>query len=184
WMSSEQYAVTAQPPEALRSQIHSIRYTLFNIDDPMLRRMLQSLLVDRFHLKFHQDSKTGEVYLLERNAKPLALHAAKIPAGASESVPFGSIGFAGGKWSLFDTTMPQLARYASSFILHAPVVDRTELTGVFDFRGAQPDLEPQYSGDQSTSFKAFLAQSGLKLERSKGEFQTFVIDEATRPSEN
>ncbi|HEX3876310.1 MAG TPA: TIGR03435 family protein, partial [Bryobacteraceae bacterium] len=47
WMSSEQYAVTAQPPEALRSQIHSIRYTLFNIDDPMLRRMLQSLLVDR-----------------------------------------------------------------------------------------------------------------------------------------
>jgi uncharacterized protein (TIGR03435 family) len=183
WVSKDIYFVEAMPPDALRSSIKSIRHTLFGIDDPLLRQMLQALLVDRFQLKFHQETKTGDVYLLKRNERPLALNPAKIPAGATEGNAFGSIGYAGGKWGIFATTMPELARFASA-ILNAPVLDRTELTGSFDFRQPQPDLEPQYDGDQTSTFKAFLSQAGIKWERTKGTVETLVIDHAVPPAPN
>jgi uncharacterized protein (TIGR03435 family) len=184
WVSKDTYFVEANPPDAVRPRIKSFRYTLFAIDDPLLRQMLQALLIDRFQLKFHSETKTGDVYLLKRNEKPLALNPAKIPVGASESTSFGSIGYVDGKWGIFATTMAQLSRFASSMILHAPVHDRTELTGSFDYRQRQPDLDPQYDGDQSYSFKAFLSEAGFKLERSKGPVEMLVIDYAARPTPN
>jgi uncharacterized protein (TIGR03435 family) len=184
WVSKDTYFVEANSPEALRSHIKSLRYTLFGIDDPLLRQMLQALLIDRFQLKFHREIKMGDVYLLKRNEKPLALNPAEIPAGASESKSFGSIGYVDGKWSIFATTIPQLARFASGMILHAPVQDHTGLTGSFDYRQRQPDLEPQYDADQSRSFKVFLSGAGFTLERSKGPVEEFVIDYAGRPTPN
>ena len=80
--------------------------------------------------------------------------------------------------------MSQLARFASSNILHARVQDQTGLTGSFDYRQRQPDLEPQYGADQSQSFKAFLSEAGFKLERSKGPVEALVIDYAARPTPN
>jgi uncharacterized protein (TIGR03435 family) len=182
WTDKEIYFVTAKPPAALASSIESIRYTNFGIDDPVLRQMLQALLIDRFQLKAHRDVKTGDVYLLKRNDKPLALKAAEVPGGAAESKSFGSIGYVNGRWSLFATTMPQLAKFAAGPILHAPVLDRTELEGGFDFRQLQPDLEPRYGGDQSDSFRDFLSQAGLKLERSRGPVESLVIDSAAHPA--
>jgi uncharacterized protein (TIGR03435 family) len=184
WVSKDTYSIEANPPDARRSHIKSFRYTVFGIDDPLLRRMLQALLIDRFQLKFHREIKTGDVYLLKRNDKPMALNPAEIPASESESSSFGSIGYANGKWSIFATTMSQLARFASGMILHAPVQDQTGLTGSFDYRQRQPDLEPQYDGDQSRSFKAFLSGAGFTLERSKGPVEQFVIDFAARPTPN
>jgi uncharacterized protein (TIGR03435 family) len=184
WVSKDTYFVEANPPDALRSHIKSFRYTLFGIDDPLIREMLQALLIDRFQLKFHRAIKAGDVYLLKRNEKPLPLNPANIPAGASESNSFGSIGYVDGKWSIFATTMSQLARFASGTVLRAPVQDQTGLTGSFDYRQRQPDLEPQYDSDPSHSFKAFLAGAGLTLERSKGQVEEFVIDYAGRPTPN
>lgn len=60
------------------------------IDDPVLRQMLQALLIDRFQLKVHRESGSGDVYLLKRNDKPLALKPAKIEEGATESKPLAS----------------------------------------------------------------------------------------------
>jgi len=184
WVSKDTYFIEANPPDALRSSIKSLRHTLFGIDDPLLRQMLQALLIERFHLKFHRETKTGDVYLLKRNERPLALNPAKIPAGALESNSFGSIGYVDGRWSIFATTMSQLAKFASSMMLHAPVQDQTGLTGSFDYRQPQPDLEPQYDADQSHSFKAFLSVAGFKLERSRGPIEEFVIDFAARPTAN
>ncbi len=97
---------------------------------------------------------------------------------------FGSVGYVGGKWSVFATTMPQLAKFASDFILHVPVLDRTDLAGSFDYKQPQPDLEPNYSGDQSASFRSYLSELGLKLERSQGPIESFVIDHAAKPTPN
>ena len=184
WVSNDIYFVEAKPPETLRTSIKTLRYTLFGIDDPILRQMLQALLIDRFQLKFHREIKTLDIYLLKRGEKELALNPARIPVGASESNLFGSVGYAGGEWSIFSTTMPQLARFASTNILHALVLDQTALSGSFDYRQRQPDLDPQYSGDQTSSFKGFLSAAGLKLERSKGPVEMFVIDNAARATPN
>jgi len=48
--------------------------------------MLQALLIDRFQLKFHRETKTGDVYLLEQSGKPLALHL--------------NIGYVGAEWNI------------------------------------------------------------------------------------
>ena len=79
--------------------------------------------------------------------------------------------------------MPQLAKFAADNILHAPVLDRTELSGSFDYKQPQPDAEPNYS-DNSDSFLRFIPELGLKLERGKGPVEIFVIDHAAKPSPN
>lgn len=182
------YDVEATPPEALRSSIKDLRYTLFGIEDAHLREMLQSLLIDRFQLKFHRETKTGDVYLLVQSGKTLRLRPSDAPSEVADPSAdlgaFGSIGYAGGQWNIFATSMPQLAKFASGFVLHAPVLDRTELSGSFDYRQRVPDLEPKYSGDQSDSFLSYLAELGLKLERSRGPVEMLVIDHASKPSPN
>jgi len=172
----------------MQPNIKDLRHTLFGIEDEHLREMLQALLIDRFQLKFHRETKTGDVYLLERSGATLRLHPEEIPAaGADSSADHrlqGSIGYAGGQWNISATSMPQLAKFASDFVLHVPVSDRTEISGWFYYRQREPDLEPVYSGDQSDSFLSYLREIGLKLTRAKGPVVTFVIDHAEKPSPN
>src|SRR6185503_12404742 len=70
WTGTDIYKVEAKPTEA---SIKNLRYTVFGIDDEHLREMLQALLIDRFQLRFHRETKTGDVYLLERSGKTLRL---------------------------------------------------------------------------------------------------------------
>src|SRR5882762_8699443 len=74
WTEKDNYNVEAKPGGNLRSSIKDLRHTLFGIEDEHLRQMLQALLIDRFQLKFHRETKTGDVYLLGRNGKTLGLH--------------------------------------------------------------------------------------------------------------
>ena len=187
WTEKDAYDVEAKPAERLRSSIRDLRYTVSGIEDEHLRQMLQALLVDRFHLKFHRKTKTGDVYLLVRNGKTLGLRPVEIPSvGADLSADrssFGNIGYVEGRWGIRATAMPQLAKFASDNILHAPVRDRTELSGSFDYKQRLPDSEPNYS-DNTDSFLRLIPELGLKLERSKGSVEIFVIDHAAKPSPN
>lgn len=79
--------------------------------------------------------------------------------------------------------MPQLAQFASGIYLHKPVIDRTELMGVFDYRSPPEDAET-HRADQTGSFLSMVRDIGLKLESAKGEVETFVIDSAVQPSGN
>ncbi len=49
------------------------RHANFEIGDERIREMMQAMLADRFHLKFHRETATGTVSLLERSGKPLLL---------------------------------------------------------------------------------------------------------------
>ena len=77
-----------------------------------------------------------------------------------------------------------------------PVVDQTGLEGRFDFilelpAGTislfpkPPDLDGPSPDPKGTPFlNAVREQLGLKLERSKGEVRTLIIDHVEKPSEN
>ncbi|SPE40583.1 Peptidase M56, BlaR1 (modular protein) [Candidatus Sulfopaludibacter sp. SbA3] len=187
WTEKENYDIEAKPPESLQSSIKSLRYSWYEIRDKQLRAMLQSLLISRFQLQFHHETRTGDVYLLEQSGKTLRLHPVEIPSAADDpesSRGFESVGYAGGQWDITDAGMPYLAKFASSFIFHVPILDRTGLTGQYHYRQAVPDAEPKYGGDQSDSFRSFLAEMGLKMERTKGPVETIVIDHAATPSPN
>jgi uncharacterized protein (TIGR03435 family) len=184
WVAKDNFDVEAKPSDAALSTIKSLRYTWYGIQDEQLRQMLQALLIDRFQLQFHRETKTGDVYLLEQSGKALRLHSTEFPMGGADPEGYGNMGYVEAKWSIFAYSMPQLAKFASDFILHVPVLDRTELSGSFDYMQPQPDLEPAYGGDQSVSFRGFLSEVGLKLERDKAPVEYFVIDNAARPSPN
>lgn len=187
WTEKEQYDIEAKPPENLRSSIRSLRYSWYEIRDKQLRAMLQSLLISRFQLQIHRKTATGDVYLLEQSGKTLRLHPVEVPPAADDpesSRGFESVGYGGGQWDITDAGMPYLAKFASSFIFHVPVLDKTGLTGLYHYRQAVPDAEPKYGGDQLDSFLNFLAEIGLKMERTKGPVETLVIDHAATPSPN
>lgn len=195
WVEKVLYNVVAKPP-ATSGKPYDLRHSLFGIEDPRLRAMVQTLLAERFALKVHEETKTGRVYLLELSGKPLQLKAAAKakpvkqddgpdaePSAGLDAGAFSSIGWAGGSWGIFDTTMPQLAKFAGDFYVHRPILDRTGLTGAFDYRSATED-NTAFWQDQTGSFLRMLGDAGLKLTPAEGPVETLVIDRAAAPSPN
>jgi uncharacterized protein (TIGR03435 family) len=184
WMGKDIYDVEAKPSP--QSGTYSVRHTRYGIGDERVRLMLQTLLTERFHLKIHRETKTGPVFLLERSDKSLLPR----PTKYTEDQPvFGAAGFSGeiehvgGHWFLFDTSMPQLAKFAADYVLHKPVIDQTGLKGSFDYR----DTDWQTDQDNTNiegSFTVFIRDIGLKLTSAKGPVETFVIEHAEKPSAN
>jgi uncharacterized protein (TIGR03435 family) len=184
WMEDNSYNVVAKPPDTIPASSFDTRHTWFTLADPRLREMLQSLLMERFQLKVHRSTQMGKVYFLQRTAKPLALVSNKNSSAAAAS-PYGNTGTIGytDQWVLSNTTMAELATFASSYILHRPVLDHTGLTGTFDYRTPREDrdLSPI---DQNSSFVEMLNQAGLKLESGRGEVEMLTIDHAALPTPN
>ena len=87
WIDKNLYAVEAKPPENSQPSITNLRHTWFDIEDVRLREMLQALLIDRFQLRFHRETKTGQIYLLEKSGKTLRLRQPEVPSNAP--IPFG-----------------------------------------------------------------------------------------------
>ena len=184
WMGKDVYDVEAKPPA--QSGTYSLRHTRDGIGDERVRLMLQTLLTERFQLKVHRETKTGPVYLLERSGKASLLR----PTKYTENQPaVGAPGFsgevehAGGHWFLFNVSLPQLAKFASDYVLHKPVIDQTGLEGWFDYRDPDAKVD-QDNGDFEGSFTVFIRDIGLKLTSAKGPVETFVIEHAERPSAN
>jgi uncharacterized protein (TIGR03435 family) len=86
-------------------------------------------------------------------------------------------------------SMAQLAvtlsdvRLNGQAILDRPVLDRTGLTGVYDFTLEwTPDSTADGAGP--SLFTAVEEQLGLKLEVKKAPVEFFAIEQASKPSEN
>ncbi len=174
------YDLEAKPPQDSPPIPYDLRYTWWRIEDPRLRQMLQALLIDRFHLKLDSHPGTGSVYLLEASTKTPLLH---LLAPETTQRHSGEVDHAGDQWFLFNTSMPQLAKFISDVVLRVPVLDHTGLAGSFDARWTETLTDPQ-SFTGMDSFPFFLKSLGLNLTRSTGPVQTFVINHAELPTSN
>ncbi len=172
------------------------------------RLMLQALLADRFRLAAHQTWKEGPAYALvvAKNGPKLAVAKDVVDNPDSQSSnnrpPKGTgIGVGRGQISGHATGLTLLANVLSSHV-GRPVIDKTGLTGLYDFAlhwnpdesaapvpsgtvdGAEkPDTSTQDSSGPSI-FTAIQEQLGLKLEPIKAPVEVLVIDHIERPSEN
>ena len=70
-----------------------------------------------------------------------------------------------------------------------PIIDKTGLNGLFDFRlefspNALEVNAPELQQAHPSLFSALQEQLGLKLESAKGPVEVLVIDSVSKPSEN
>jgi bla regulator protein blaR1 len=191
-----------------------------NPSKDQMRLMMQSLLASRFKLKMHFETRTESVLALVvvKRGKPgprLRLHAEGLPCDAkwtpppdllSPSVPPGgflpSCGWVGLRPAPNGTflagsrniTMEQIAQYMPSWQnIGRPVVDRTGLSGRYDFSlYSMPErndplassTDAQLNTGAPTFLEALKEQLGLELRSTKAPIQVLVIDHVERPSAN
>jgi uncharacterized protein (TIGR03435 family) len=146
------------------------------------RRMLQTLLADRFQLKVHHMQKDLPAYNLVVAKSGLKLKHSS-PDAKFSMVTKGNIHMTG-------TNVP-VATLLTYIELYAgrPVFDRIGLAGNcdFDIQWVPDNLAagPDTSAPSGPSlFTALQEQLGLKLEPGMAPFDTVVIDHVERPSEN
>jgi uncharacterized protein (TIGR03435 family) len=151
-----------------------------------LQEMFQSLLADRFQLRFHRETKEAAAYVLsvEKSGSKLKISDATDPS----DMPVKS-GDRPGERIGTGVSMSYLCWYFS-FTFDAPLVNQTGLDGLYDFT-LKPLLQPQEAQGADTLDRrnadlvtALREQLGLKLEYRKAPVEFFVIDHAERPSEN
>jgi bla regulator protein BlaR1 len=164
----------------------------------MLRTMLQSMLADRLKLVVHRETKIGAVYSLVRGRGGLKFKETDPNDTHPGSYPFPgggrlSMELRGGEMTIhyFDISMAQLASLWSDQE-GRPVEDSTGLTSKYDItirkpaHPAEPSAGPQDSStsESEPSIFSLAEELGLKLEPSKEQIETLVIDHVERPSEN
>jgi bla regulator protein BlaR1 len=190
-VASERYDIVTNIPEGTTKE-------QFNI-------MLGNLLRDRFHLRFHMESKSVSVYALrvgkdgpkfkespaKREENNGGLDAQGFPILPPDRE--GMFGMpANGEMHLTVQGVP-MAEYASSLDSRAgrPVIDETGLKGKYDFKihfefaGRPAGAAPVSADPHPTIFDALEAQLGLKLESSTSTFPRLIVDSIDRePTEN
>jgi uncharacterized protein (TIGR03435 family) len=146
--------------------------------EAQLHEMLQTLLAERFQLKFHRESREMPGFAMVLGKNGHKLREAKGDevvlsfGGAAKPDPRGPVSLKLRKYS-----MPQLAALLSQ-IGPGPMIDKTGLTGAYDF-----DLMWDESSGPSL-FTALQEQLGLKLEPQKVPVSFFLFDSAQMPGEN
>jgi uncharacterized protein (TIGR03435 family) len=145
--------------------------------------MQQPILTDRFQLKFHRERKVLPIYeLVVMKAGPKFKEATPIELKGDQGVSVHNR-------NLVATGIP-ISRLADqlSAQLERVVVDKTGLAAKYNFQLSwSPDDAGPTSSDVAASpdiFTALEEQLGLKLQPSKEEMDTFVIDHVEYPSEN
>jgi uncharacterized protein (TIGR03435 family) len=180
WIDEDRYDLEARPPASSKSSKANPPFSKLPPNDEQ-RQMLQTLLADRFQLKYHVETKEGLVYLLVKAKKELKLQSAKNKddypwaGSAGGGVPFAH-GIRGENIS-----MAQLATRLSGPLGHL-VLDQTGIEGSFDFMVEYASDDP--NSDVIASILTSIQALGLKLESSKGPVETIVIDHAEKPSAN
>jgi bla regulator protein BlaR1 len=196
WINTEFYNVEAKMDGPTAEALRKLRPDRLKL---ARQKMLQSLLEERFGLKVHRGTKDGPVYLLEIAKGGSKLHESKPDDdhGVINADGAATQGYA-------QKTSTGIIAYALSTLRFAtllsqevkrPVVDKTGLTGTYDFTldwDRDLAVSVPHDGDESggapdpggASIFTAVQQLGLKLEPGKGPVEIIVIDHAERPSGN
>jgi uncharacterized protein (TIGR03435 family) len=181
------------------------------LDRPDVRRdMLRALLIDRFRMSAHTETRQQPIYTLvvAQPARPLPerLHVSTFDCAAlgdairrgqkpvarvvtPDATPDCSISTPPGKLDMGTQPMRQFAAILSD-IVQRPVIDRTGLTGNYSASITYtPDNSRVGGADQPATdpnaasiFTALQEQLGLRLESTRGPIDVLVIDHIEKPT--
>jgi uncharacterized protein (TIGR03435 family) len=189
WGESDRYAISAIPPES--SESAKIQYrTIYPSKEQ--QQMLQSLLIERFHLKFHREVTKEQAYFVFLKKKPdvMKLQPPKDEHGPSHvglSVDNTATGSTPFSLVARNSTMSFFAREVSGFT-KLNVIDRTGLAGSYDFRVPCYYHQEESGKETGSEFGAAvftgLREFGFDIKSVKMPIEHIVIDHLDRPSEN
>ena len=196
WVGTERFDVMARPEHAVAESLEDVAKMTDGqrktVRDQMAER-LRALLADRFQLVVHKETKEQPIYALVMSKSGAKLKEAKVVEGARQGMSMNR-----GRLEAMAAPMEMLGATLSN-VTGRPVVDKTGLTGKYDFvlewtPDAGADARAQGFGDGinepapapggPTIFTALQEQLGLRLESQKGPVQNIVIDRVEKPSEN
>jgi uncharacterized protein (TIGR03435 family) len=172
WLDTDRYNIEANPADPLRPTAD---------DRQRLGLMVQSLLADRFGLKVHRETREERVYFLTVAKNGTTLRRMGDDLDQQTSMHDS-------KGHLFATkiNMPILGRNLAG-IVGVPVIDRTDLMGVYDIQlewNADDNAQAPDATSAPSLFTAVQEQLGLKLESGRGPVEILVVDAAEKASAN
>lgn len=213
WLENQKFDIVAKiPPASSPEQVN---------------RMLQNLLIERFALKFHHETREFRGFELvvakggvkmQESGEPTGPHAAPEPPANGKGpavmvmskdkdglpqLPPGrkgalmmSMGSDHTRRTARLQVMTEIAQFCES-VLNVPVIDRTGLTGTYDYNldfstgghiesAADGSSIPSSSPDVGAPpLVVAIGRLGLKLEKKKFPIDVIVIDQVTKtPIEN
>ncbi|MDP9050464.1 MAG: TIGR03435 family protein [Acidobacteriota bacterium] len=196
WAKSDQYDLQAKVADSDVAAYH-------NLNDAQRKLMLQALLTESFKMQIHSETKEIESYALVVGKGGPRIKEVK-PGDANPDAPkkpdgtpvLGPVLFSASPDQIIGQEVP-LSMLARAITAPAgrPVVDKTALTGIYDFtlkwaaerRSAAPSAEGTADASDTSGPSIFTAveeQLGLKLEPQKETVPILRIDHAERPSPN
>jgi uncharacterized protein (TIGR03435 family) len=194
WVRSERYDIEAKVPEADLAEWHKT-----NAQPAMLHAMLRAMLVERFMLTLHRESKESPVYtlVLMKGGPKMKQTDPDTPHPTGIAMPGGTVMVPdqnGQLLNFYGASMSSLALVLSNFS-GRPVIDQTGLTARYDFsldRSAVMAMQMERAGvpqppagDSGLSiFTAVQEQLGLKMVSGKSTVETLVLDHIEKPTAN
>jgi bla regulator protein BlaR1 len=185
WAESERYDIVGKGPDP-------------KMTNPEVWEMMRSLLIERFHLKYHIESREMPVYALTVGPRGNKLTLGEngrckqdIKDGKNCGdilvPPFGAAMYNMPTGALITGIGARAGR---------PIVDKTGLTGRYDANitwlpdGVKlenldlNDIPAEFRPDDITVFQALEQQAGLKLVPERAAMPVVVIDSVSRPDPN
>jgi uncharacterized protein (TIGR03435 family) len=190
WLNSDRYDIAAKASGT-------------DVTPDQYREMLQALLVGRFHLTVHRETKEVPIYAItpaksggkleeSRPGSCVTPGSAPQPPDQPAQVVCGTFFTGPASLDVRKMLMTQIAN-TLAIILGRPVIDKTGFTGTYDFHleflpegvavapGRQPGLEATSADDTRPAiYTALQQQLGLRLESLKGPSEVLVIDHFER----
>jgi uncharacterized protein (TIGR03435 family) len=209
WVTGEQRdLMLAHAPAWVKTVRYKIEATApLHATKDQYRLMMQSLLAERFGLKVHYENR--EMPVLEMTLlKPgqpgpkLIPHARGLDCDAkptADTFPQFCYGYVatpkdgGALLGSRATSLKQIGDFLGSIgestgETGRPVVDRTGLTGLWDFtvwaQGPWQKAESDATQQVPTMLEAIRDQLGLRLKPAKDTIPVLIVDHVDRPSEN
>lgn len=193
WINSQRYDIEAIPDAPGMPSLQQVRM------------MTRKLLADRFGLKSHSEKRVLPAYVLgvADGGEKLTLSKS---GGQLPGLGFGPAK-GGINLHVMNTSMPEFAGFMQELVLDRPVLDRTGLSGKYDFQFIFAPDDSEFGGHppfmqtaaapgggaatpspQSTLapnlFEAMRQQVGLRLRAEKTDVDVIVIDHLEQPTPN
>lgn len=174
WIDEDKFDIAAKPDGPGQPSVDQYRL------------MVQKLLAERFHLRFHTVQQNFPVYALTLTGTQPALNKSnpglnsygislkQDPGGDTTQVRFTY------------ESMPEFVDILMNFIEERQIVDETGLSGRFDFAMVLPTsaLQSTDNGERSTAFLRAVQPLGFQLVPKSAPVPVMVIDRLESPSPN